>query len=161
MHRIMLIDNDASNLDAMREVLGDQDFGAIEAYSDTAQALRRAGQCRFDVVIAGCCAGGEMDFARQLRRLQQQAAMVIMTSQCDVGVLFEAINSVGVLRVFTKPWGCDALCEAVAQALIQREYSARLERMQDLVIDQQRVIERQADILLRLEVAHPGIISAA
>jgi DNA-binding NtrC family response regulator len=163
MYRIMLVDNDVPNLNAMREILGDRDFGSIEAFSDVGQAARRAAECVFDVVIAECraCGVGDMEFARQFRRLQQRAAMILVASRYDSGFLFEAVNSVGVLRVFGKPWDGDALCEAVAQALIQREYSARLERMQDLVMDQQRVIERQADILLRLEMAHPGITSAS
>lgn len=163
MYRILLVDRDGPNLNAMQAVLAERDFGAIEVYADVEEALQRAGQCSFDVVVAGHGAGddNDMGFARRLRRLQPQTAMIIVAAHCDAAVLFEAINSVGVLRVFAKPWGCDDLCEAVAKALIQREYSTRLERMQDLVMDQQRLIERQADILLRLEVAHPGITSAA
>lgn len=161
MYRIMLVDNDASNLNAMQETLGERDFGFIEVFSDVGPAVRRAAECVFDVVITECSIPGatDMEFARQFRRLQPRAAMIMLTSRCDSGVLFEAVNSVGAMRVIGKPWNADALCEAVAQALIRQEYSTRLERMQDLVIDQQRVIERQADILLRLEMAHPGITS--
>ena len=163
MYRIMLLDDDHANLSAMQEVLEEEEFGCVEVYADPGEALRRASECAFDVVIAECRleGQGEMEFIRQFKVLQRQAALIIVTAVRDAEVLFDAVNSSGVMRVIGKPWSCDSLCEAVAQALIRRDYSTRLARMQDLVMDQQRVIERQADILLRLEMAHPGITSTA
>jgi response regulator RpfG family c-di-GMP phosphodiesterase len=158
----MLVDDDIENLTAMGEALGGQDFGCIEAHSDPRRALARAAEGVFDTIITECRVAGSIDleFIQRVRGLQSHATITLVTSVRDPNVLFEAVNTVGVLRVLGKPWSCDTLCEAVAEALIQREYRTRLARMQDLVLDQQRVIERQADILLRLEVAHPGITSS-
>lgn len=159
MYRLLLVDDNTDNLNILKRVLEKCELGEIEPYSCPYEAMDRAGECSFDLVISDYRMPGMdgIEFLKAFRKLHRDACMIVLSAFNDMTLLMEAINALGVSRVLCKPCDPGAVREAVAQTLNQREYDCRINRLQALIQDQQRVIERQAEMLLRLESAYPGI----
>jgi CheY-like chemotaxis protein len=82
--RVLIVDDNASFLDAARVLLERQGLGTLEFASSSAEALRRAGELRPDVVLVDVMLGAEsgFDLARVLvgdERAARTAVILIST----------------------------------------------------------------------------------
>jgi CheY-like chemotaxis protein len=81
--RVLIVDDNASFLDAARVLLERQGLGTLQFASSSAEALRRAGEVRPDVVLVDIMLGAEsgFDLARALVEDERAAgSAVIMIS---------------------------------------------------------------------------------
>ena len=122
MKRLLLLDDEPNVLHALQRTI--QQFRSttelrIEAFSDPAQALVRAVEVEFDVVISDYQMP-QMDgieFLRRLRQLQPDAVRLILSASTDFDTVMRAVNEVEILRFIPKPWQQSDLEEAISLAL--------------------------------------------
>lgn len=131
----------------------------IEAYTRPAEALRRARECTFDVVISDYRMP-EMNgvaFLCAFRALQPTAARLVLSGHADLAGLTEAVNHAGILRFLAKPWDEAELVFAIENALMERRLLQENQRLADeLRANGSRIAQQEAE-LRRLERESPGI----
>jgi len=139
---VLLVDDDPSNIEVLREFL-DQDYVVHLATSGT-EALRIAASVELDVVITDQrmpeMTGVEL--LEKLRDTKPDIAGILLTAYTDTPALLSAINSARAFRFLKKPWEPTEVLQVVAQA-------------SDHVF-QRRAITRLLDLLSRrtTELAH-------
>lgn len=131
----------------------------IEAFSRPAEALQRAREAVFDVVISDYRMP-EMNgvaFLRAYRALQPATARLILSGQADLGGLADAINEAGIMRFLAKPWDEAELVFAIENALMERRLLLENQRLADELRASRGRLSRQEAELRRLERESPGI----
>jgi DNA-binding NtrC family response regulator len=166
MYRIMLVDDEANVLAAVRRVLAtlppeqlDGERPEIETYTSPEEALKRASTMPLDLVISDYRMPGVsgLEFLRQVIQRQPNVARLIMSAYTDLDAVIGAINEVHVFRFISKPWHDLELKLAVTQALATRALIVENQRLADLVRKQRSRLSQQEAALRRLEAESPGI----
>lgn len=97
-------------------------FNVVTATSPL-QALERAGEATYDVVISDYLMP-EMDglsFLEAFRKMQPDAARILLSGRADKDVLVKAINSSEIYGYISKPWHEYTLRSTVTQAIVHHE----------------------------------------
>lgn len=164
MYRIMLVDDEENILNALRRVLtsdsGDRDLALrVETFASPQAALRCAESSAFDLVISDYRMPGMngVEFLKAFKRLQPNAARLILSGYADLDGLIGAVNEVHIYRFLGKPWHDFELKSAIAQALAYRDMLLENQRLADQVRVQQGRLSRQELALRHLEEESPGI----
>ncbi|MDP2805734.1 MAG: response regulator [Gallionellaceae bacterium] len=100
---------------------GDLHFN-VTTFTSPAQALERAKQFNYDVVISDYLMP-EMDgltFLKALREIQPDAARILISGQVDKEVLVKAINDAEIFSFIGKPWHEYTLRNTLSQAIYYR-----------------------------------------
>jgi len=158
MYRIMLVDDDANTLKALRRELLDSNLDShlIESFASPLDALERAKVTAFDLVISDHVMP-EMDGVELLarfRRMQPLASCVLLSGVESAAMLKEAINHARATYFLSKPWQKEQLRDIMARSLLEAEYRKNARRLEELVRDQQLMIESQAQALRRYQADH-------
>jgi DNA-binding NtrC family response regulator len=162
--RVLLVDDEPNILSALERQLrgisrGDGPAYRIDSCTDPRQALKRAEAAAFDLVISDYRMP-EMDgvaFLHAFRRIQPQAARLILSGQTDLAGLIGAINDAGIMRFLAKPWEEAELVFAIETALRERGLLLENQRLADELRASRSIIARQEAELDRLERECPGI----
>ena len=166
MNRIMLVDDEKNILNALRRVLmggveieGESVELAVEIFDSPSDALRRAEVAAFDLVISDYRMPemGGVDFLKAFRKIQPNAARMVLSGYADFAGLMEAINEAEIYRFISKPWNDYDLKFAISQALSFRKLLMENQRLADIVRMQQGQLTKQELALRRLEEESPGI----
>jgi DNA-binding NtrC family response regulator len=163
MARILLVDDDANVLRAVRRALAYADpvlrTISMPIYEDPKKALEFARDHYVDLAIADYHMPGMngVAFLCALRELQPDAGRVLLTATTDFDALVGAVNEAGVMRFLRKPWHETELVSAVMEILEHRDLLLENRRLADQVRVQQGVISKQEMELRRLEEEAPGI----
>jgi DNA-binding NtrC family response regulator len=109
MHRILLVDDDSSVIHALERLLVRSvaaDKLSVETYTDPLQALARAQEAVFDVVISDYRMPtlDGVSFLKRWRALQPDSVRLILSANTDFETLLQAINEAGIWRFLPKPW---------------------------------------------------------
>jgi len=156
--RIMMVDDEENILRALRRTLA-QDGYQVEDFARPEAALERARGVRFDLVLSDFRMPG-MDgvaFLNAFKKLQPDAARIIVSGQTDLEGLQAAINEAEIYRFVEKPWEQYDLRTTVRQALAHRAVTIDNRRLADRVRHQQTQLDEQGRLLARLEKEFPGI----
>lgn len=165
MPRLMLVDDEVNVLNSLRRALNAMPEDAIggpvclETFSSPQQALARASEMHFDLVISDYHMP-EMDgvsFLEKLRALQPDAARLILSGYADLKALIAAINRAEIYRFVGKPWNDHDLALTIRQALEHRQLVTENARLADLVRVQQGSLSRNELAMKRIEEKYPGI----
>jgi Response regulator containing CheY-like receiver, AAA-type ATPase, and DNA-binding domains len=124
MNRILLVDDEANILAALRREIMAWGGGEVEvqAYTSPKEALEWAKIVAYDLVISDYKMP-EMDgvaFLKAFRDLQPDAMRLVLSGQADRDALVDAINQTRIYRFIGKPWNETELAGAIAQALAYR-----------------------------------------
>lgn len=166
MHRIMLVDDEENILNALRRVLSGrahsieaQQLYTVETFISPKIALARAEEAAFDLVISDYRMPemGGVAFLKALRKVQPNAARMILSGYADLAGLMSAINEAEIVRFLSKPWNDDDLKLAISQALKFRDILLENQRLADQVRVQQGLLSKQEVALKRLAAESPGI----
>lgn len=163
MYRLLIVDDEENILRALRRTLSVNDGGAhqfdVEIFSSPAAALHRADEVKFDLVLSDYRMP-EMDgvqFLRQFRDKQPDAARLVLSGYADLDGLIGAINEAQIFRFIPKPWHDAELRVTLTQALSYHALLTENRLLADRVRAQQGKLTRQEFELRRLETEHPGI----
>lgn len=163
--RILLLDDEPHILSTLQRLLrhGLKDAAGerytVETFTDSVQALARARECAFALVISDHRMPGMtgVEFLRELRQVQPDCGRIILSGYADLNSLVAAINEAGISRFISKPWADFDLLSAVRQVLRIRELTLENQRLADQVRQQRGVLSAQEAELRRLELLEPGI----
>lgn len=167
MSRIMLVDDEANILKALRRVLGATPCACggtvfrlqIETFTEPEAALARAAQVPFELVLSDYRMPG-MDgvaFLSAFKGLQPDAVRLILSGYADLNALVGAINQAQIYRFLSKPWNDYELVSTVAQALAYRQLTLENQRLADQTRLAQGTMSAAEWELKRLEQESPGI----
>lgn len=120
MYRILIVDDEQNVLNALRrELHGEYE---IEAFDKPVEALERAQQAHFDLVIADYQMPviNGIEFLKQFGKLQPDAARLVLSGEADFGAVAGALNEAHIYRFVAKPWDSTELAVTLAQALAHR-----------------------------------------
>lgn len=121
MAHILLVDDEQNVLNALRrELEGEHD---VEAFTSPRQALERARDTEFDLVMADYRMP-EMDgasFLELFAQSQPDAMRLILSGQADMDALIKTINISHPYRFVAKPWSKFDLEADIKQSLDYRE----------------------------------------
>jgi DNA-binding NtrC family response regulator len=162
MRRIMLVDDEINVLHSLERAIGRSEMQEpvrVETYVDTAQALRRAGEVPFDVVVSDyrMPAMSGVEFLRAYRQMQSDTVRVILSASTEFDTLLRAINQAEVFRFMTKPWADDAVREVLLQAFALRDKSREDLRLFNELREHLGELTPQECEARRLEELEPGI----
>lgn len=163
--RILLVDDEPGVLGALSRLLrlglrdAQQRSYAVETFGDAREALARAGECPFALVISDYRMPGlnGVEFLQALRQLQPDCARIILSGYADLNGLVAAINEAGIARFVAKPWNDHELLCSMREILKIRALNQENQRLADLVRLQQGQLSAQEAELRRLERLEPGI----
>lgn len=133
--RVMLVDDDNHNLNAMWRVLRQLEGVEVERFSNAREALQRSGEMAFDLVIADYRMP-DMDGARffeALRKTQPHSYRIIISGYTDVELFKAAINHGQIHRFIEKPCDGFMLAQAVQEGLQQTSMQQELEQLRGRV----------------------------
>lgn len=167
MARILIVDDEDNILKALRRLLAITPCSAggkvfpltVETYSEPAQALERAFETPYDLVLSDYRMPG-MDgvaFLKEFRELQPNAARLILSGYADLNGLIAAINDAGILRFIAKPWNDYDLVTTIAQALAFQELQNETQKIADEARLQKGRLTPEDYERKRLEALEPGI----
>ena len=166
MYRILLVDDEANMLSALRRVMmsipPEELDGArpeVETYTSAEEALRRIRTMPVDLVISDYRMPemSGVDFLTQAIEAQPDIARLILSAYADLNAVMNAINKVQVFRFISKPWHEVELKAAVTQALSIRALLIDNRRLADTVRQQRGRLSKQEAALRWLEAESPGI----
>lgn len=101
---VLVIDNDEAILEMFKDVLGTCGWNCVTANSGST-ALERLRQSRFDLIFLDLmmpAMNGAVAF-REIRKLDQDVPVVMITGHCDSNLMAEALES-GSFAVMKKPF---------------------------------------------------------
>lgn len=153
--RVLLVDDDSNNLNAMWRVLRQLEDIEVERFSSPQQALERGGEVSFDLVIADYRMP-ELDGARffeAFRRQQPHSYRIIISGFADEELFRSAINRGQVHRFMEKPSDGLMLVQAVQEGLQQYSLEKELERLR-------REVERLGGLLRTVAAEAPELLPA-
>lgn len=126
--RIMLVDDEINNLQALRRILIREKLCQIEAFTSPLQALNRVHQAVFDLIISDYRMP-EMDgvsFLGKSKDVQPAAQRIMVTAYCDKESLFGAINKAQVQRYIEKPFCPDDVLRVIKEVMADRIEQLRM-----------------------------------
>jgi len=163
--KILLVDDEPNILRSLGRLLklglhdSDRHPYLVECFTDPHEALKRAEQVRFALVISDYRMPGltGVQLLAELRWTQPDCMRVILSGYADLNGLAAAINEAGIARFVSKPWNDHDLLCTIREVLRIRELDLENRRLADLVRQQQGAISAQELELRRLERLEPGI----
>ncbi|QDQ24991.1 response regulator [Chitinimonas arctica] len=166
MSRILLVDDEANILTALRRCLmARDDFDdtvpdyQLDAFTSPQAALKAAELNEYELVVSDYRMP-EMDgvrFLTELRYIQPDCISLILSGMTDLDGLVRAINQASIHRFISKPWNDIELRASVTGALAQRRLQLENQRLADEVRQLHTRASNQAAELARLERESPGI----
>ncbi len=158
MKYILLIDDEPSILKALKRSLKIPGY-ELDVFENPEDALAEMEVKKYDLIISDYRMP-KMDgvsFLKFSRKFQPQAMRIILSGYADANALMAAINEAEIYRFIAKPWDDMDLQITLKKTL---EYADLVEGNRQLLLqvkEQQEIIERQKNELLRLESESPGI----
>lgn len=136
---VLVVDDEANIVSAIRRELSTPPLGryrcAVEGFSDPAQALARAREKEFAVVVSDFrmpqMTG--LEFLKALYEIQPDCARLVLSGQTDMESLVRMINETHIYRFIPKPWTSYFLKSSIAQAIDFRQAARRNRRLADLL----------------------------
>ena len=119
MHKIMLVDDDINILKSLGRLLHQNKEWHIEMFTSPVEAIQRANQCIFDIVISDYSMP-ETDgvtFLSILKEIQPDTKRIVLTGHSDNNIIMDSINSANAIKFITKPWDDKKLIEAITECL--------------------------------------------
>jgi response regulator RpfG family c-di-GMP phosphodiesterase len=164
-YRVLIVDDDPLNLDALARVLGDE-YDLIRA-ADGDEALRILNDQigHIDLILSDKAMPrmSGVKLLEEAKALNPEIMRVILTAYPDAADLAEAINRGEVYRYVTKPWSPDELRVVVAQALeryqLARDNAELIDELKRKNAELKALATRVADAFLRrLDSLAPGTV---
>lgn len=149
--RVLLVDDEANVLSAIKRALMDEPYEIVTAGSGE-EALRIMAAERFKVVVSDERMPGlsGADFLSRVCEQYPQTVRIMLTGHASVESTMKAVNRGEIYRFFTKPWNDHELIMALRSAVEKFDLEAERRRLL-------ATVRSQASELRGLEQRYPGI----
>jgi len=167
MYRVLLLDDEANILSALRRCLHASRNDAVapemilECFTSAAAAFERLEEEDFDIVISDFRMP-EMDGVKFLLRSIESnpsATRILMTAYADLNSVIAAINEAHIACFITKPWNDNDVRATISGVLKRRSQATSGERQ---TMDAKRVaqsrIEEECPEIIELDLDEDGRI---
>jgi DNA-binding NtrC family response regulator len=150
MPRIMLVDDEPNVLSSLRRTIHQmpahtfEGVVVLETFDQPELALKRAGECVFDLVISDwrMPTMKGITFLNDLVQLQPTIARLVLSAYGDFLSEIAAIERIRIFHFINKPWNNDDLRTLMRQALEQRRLESAGNHATDGVLrDKYRLTE--------------------
>lgn len=161
--RILAVDDDDLVLGSLQGLITLETDHELQTFSDPQEAVKELEKNPFDIIISDFLMPGMngLEFLKEARRLQPDAARILLTGFADKQNAIRAINEVGLYHYLEKPWENDHLLllirNALEQKTLRRQLTERVEEFKQLtrehtdLADRHRVLERELEMAARVQ----------
>jgi len=131
----MIVDDEQNIVNAVRRELSTPPLGKhryeIETFTNPVEALERAKQQEFEVVISDYRMPqmDGLEFLTALAKLQPDCVRMVLSGQTDLDGLIRMVNETHIYRFIPKPWSTYFLKSSIAQAVQFRQANVDNRRM--------------------------------
>ena len=157
--RILAVDDDALVLGALQSLFALETDYAVSIHSDPAEAITELERNSVDLIISDFLmpAMNGIDFLAVARRLQPDAARILLTGFADKQNAIRAINEVGIYHYLEKPWDNAHLLLLIRNALeersLRRLLKGKIQEFERLMRQHSDLSDRHRSLELELEMA--------
>ena len=128
MARIMLVDDDRNLLRALGRTIHFMPFASlrgeasVESFEKPAQALARAAEIAFDLVIADYLMPtmNGVQFLRQFKGMQPETPRILLSGYAEILEAMDAVKDISPVELIAKPWEGELLKQAISSLLQSR-----------------------------------------
>ncbi|MDH5600835.1 MAG: response regulator [Gammaproteobacteria bacterium] len=159
MYRILIVDDEENIVNSLKRSLRKISEWEIETFTSGTEALRRAEGCTFDLFISDFRMPGlnGVEFLSQVKKIQPNAARIILSGYTDLEALVGAINEAEIFRFINKPWNDYEFILTIEQALKYKDMLTENLYLANQVREQSEKLSENEQLLSRLEQQSPGI----
>lgn len=150
-HTVLIVDDEASILNAFKRALRKEPFTVMTA-GNGAEALTLMEAREVSLVISdyNMPQMNGLEFFKTVKVLYPHILSIMLTGQAEIEIAVQAINEAGVYKFIQKPWDDADLKITIRRALESVELAKERDRLL------QKIKSRDM-ILKELEQKHPGI----
>ena len=143
--RIIVVDDDALVLGSLKGLFTLETDYAVELFDDPRKAVDHLAKNPVDLVISDFLMPqmSGLEFLSEARRLQPEAARILLTGFADKQNAIRAINEVGLYHYLEKPWDNGDLLLLIRNALQEKSLRRQLA---DKVKDLDRLLREHTDL---------------
>jgi len=120
--RLIAVDDDSLVLGSLKGLFTLETDYDVELFDDPTKAVDHLGKNPVDLVISDFLMPqmNGLEFLTEARRLQPDAARILLTGFADKQNAIRAINEVGIYHYLEKPWDNDHLLLLIRNALQEK-----------------------------------------
>lgn len=139
---VLVVDDEPNIISALRRELNTPPLGryryAVEGFTDPQQALQRAREKAFAVVVVDyrMPAMTGLDFLKALYEIQPECTRIVLSGQTEMNALVSMINNTHIYRFIPKPWSSYFLKSSITQAIDYRQAAVRNRAMANTLREQ-------------------------
>lgn len=117
-YRIMLVDDEAKVLSALKRTLRNENY-LIKIFEKPKDAIAYAKTQTIDLVVSDYRMPeiNGVELLRNLKELQPNMIMIMLSGYVDMPAVLTAINEIGIFKYLTKPWKDPELQQIIADVL--------------------------------------------
>ncbi|MCG3126778.1 MAG: Chemotaxis response regulator protein-glutamate methylesterase [Phycisphaerae bacterium] len=149
-HRVMLVDDEAGVLAALKRLLRREPYDITTA-SSAAEALQLIESGPPDLIISDQRMPGStgLDLLRTVRTRWPGTIRIILSGYAEVGSIIAAVNEGAIYKFLTKPWNDEELKINIRRALEQSELERENRRMTQAIAAQNAQLTELNELLGR------------
>ena len=157
--RILAVDDDALVLGALESLFALETEYAVSVHSDPKDAITELERNSVDLIISDFLMPkmNGIEFLTVARRLQPDAARILLTGFADKQNAIRAINEAGIYHYLEKPWDNDHLLLLIRNALeersLRRLLNSKIQEFERLMRQHTDLSDRHRSLELELEMA--------
>lgn len=158
MTRILLLDDEAHILKALKRLLRGEDW-LVDAFTEAENAIDALRSNTYSVIVSDykMPVMDGVTFLQFARQRQPDAIRMMLSGHGDRQSMIHAINRAEIYRFLSKPWEDYEIEAALRSAIDLYEIAMENRRLLDQIKRQEDILRRREEELLRLERENPGI----
>lgn len=156
---IVIVDDDELALTSLRTLFNLETEYAVTCFDDPLQACKELERSRADVVVSDYLMPGMngIDLLKEVRRLQPEAARILLTGFADKENAIRAINEVGLYQYLEKPWDNEEILivirNAVQEKSLRQALAEKVKALDNLLWEHKELTERHGYLEREMEMA--------
>lgn len=158
MTRILLLDDEANILNALKRLLRDEDW-PVDTFTNAETALEALQTTTYSVIVSDykMPVMDGVTFLQFARQRQPDAIRLMLSGHGDRQSMISAINRAEIYRFLSKPWEDYEIQAAIRAAVDLYQVTVENRQLLDQIKRQNDLLRQREEELLRLEEDNPGI----
>lgn len=159
MYRILIVDDEENIVNSLKRCLRKVDDWEVKIFTSGAEALQYARSFSFDLFISDFRMPemNGVQFLSEVKKIQPNAARIILSGYTDLEALVGAINEAEIFRFISKPWNDYELILTIEQALKYKDMLTENAFLAKQVREQNDKLTIADKVFAKLENDSPGI----